>query len=194
MKAGEASKRVNIHPNTVREWATQYARFMSDGATARRRDFSERDLQVLATIQRLRDQGKPHFEIVAALDAGQLVDSVPPLTPPEVEEARKEVGLVPQVEVERSLAVERIQTLETALSQAIEERNEAIERWQNDTTDLNQRIAVLERELGEARGKLTAIEAERLPVRTMLQIAAVLLVGLLVFLALAVVFLAGRGG
>ncbi len=190
MKAGEIGKRLNINPNTARGWADQYARFMSDGATARKRDFSEQDLLVLGTIQRLRAQGKPHFEIVAALDAGELIDHVPPLVPPEVEAARREIDLVPAAAAEQNKLIERVKTLESALADAIEEKNRAIERWQSDTSELNSRIQQLQLELGEARGAL----AERLPMRLTLQIAAVFIVGLLVFLALAVLYFGGRAG
>ena len=70
------------------------------------------------------------------------------------------------------------------------ERDRAIERWQNDTTDLYARIKVLERELGEAKGELTALKTERLSVTTTLRIAAVITIETLVLIA--VVFLAER--
>ncbi len=60
--------------------------------------------------------------------------------------------------------------------------------WQADVTRLNERIASLERELGEARGAL----AERRPSDYWVRLVIMLIIGLLIVGLLAVVFLAGR--
>ena len=45
-----------------------------------------------------------------------------------------------------------------------------------------------------ARGRLGAVESERVPVATMLRVAAVFIIGLLALVVVVILFLAGRGG
>jgi DNA-binding transcriptional MerR regulator len=179
----------------VRNYARDFAEFLSPEAigiepNARRR-YSERDALILATVADLRANGLTVEQVSEALHGGRLADKLPEAPTPAETQARESIALIARPEYERAL--DRVQQLEGELDLLRSERDRAIERWQSDTTDLNTRINVLERELGEARGELTALKAERLPVAVMLRIAAVFLVGLLIFLALAVVFLAGRG-
>jgi DNA-binding transcriptional MerR regulator len=194
---------LKVGASTIRYWAGEYGSFLSDGATGRahgaRREFNDDDALVFATISQLRNEGKTPTEIADALHDGHRVDALPSAPTPEEREARESVALVAKPEYERAL--DRVRGLTEELEKARDERDRAIERWQTDTqsliithqgevSKLNERIAELERQLGEAKGAL----AERLPMRTTLQIAAALLVGLLIFLALAVIYLSSRGG
>lgn len=192
MRTGQLATLLNVHPNTIRLWCSEYRHHLSAGAVGspsrQTRDLTDKDCLVLATVADMRGQGITRQQIADALDAGRLVAALPAAPSPDETDARARVALVPAAERDRYL--DRLQSLETELNDLRAERDRAITTWQADTSALNVRIADLERQLGEARGAL----AERLPMRTTLQIAAVMIVGLLVFLALAVVFLSSRAG
>jgi DNA-binding transcriptional MerR regulator len=193
---GDLAARLNVSRDTIRNYARDFSEFLTNEATGiepnARRRYTERDALILATIADLRANGLTVEQVTDALRGGRLVETVPPAPTPAEKEARENAALIVRPEYERVL--DRVQQLEGELDTLRAERDRAIERWQDDTTALNVKIQALERELGEARGELTALKAERLPVRLMLQIAAVFIVGLLVFLALAVLYFGSRGG
>lgn len=193
---GDLAARFNVSRDTIRNYARDFGEFLSQEATGiepnARRRYSDADALILATVANLRANGLNVEQVTEALRGGRLVDKLPEAPTPAETEARESIALVAMPEHARVL--DRVQQLEGELDSLRSERDRAIERWQTDTTELNARINGLERELGEARGKLGALESERLPMRTTLQIAAVLLLGLLVFLALAVVFLSQQTG
>jgi DNA-binding transcriptional MerR regulator len=192
MRTGQLATLLGVHPNTIRLWCSEYRHYLSEGAAGSpdrtTRELTDHDALVLATVADLRGQGLARTQIVEALDAGRLVAALPAAPTPDETEARARVALVPAAERDRYL--DRIQTLEVELNELRAERDRAIQTWQSDTSRLNDRIAALERELGEARGALS----ERLPVAVMLRVAAVFIVGMLILVALAVVYLGSRGG
>ena len=173
MKSGQLAKRLQVSPATVRHWSDVYAEFMSDSAARRApgapRKFTERDAVILATVADGRDKGLTHDQIRRMVANGQYAD-LPDLPTPEEQQARDSVALVAMPEYERVLS--QVQHLTGELQQARDERDRAIERWQTDTTELNDRVRKLERELGEARGQLQALEIERQPAAYWLRIVA----------------------
>lgn len=187
-KTGDLAKRLSLHPNTVRTWADEFSEFVSPGAVAAKRKFTADDALVLTTIAQLRSENLAFEEIRKALSNGRRADGLPPVPTPEEEAARQSLQLVPMPEYTRVLDLLRSKELE--LERVINERDGAL----RDKDTANAQIADLRQDIGELRGRLEALETERLPVAVTLRIAALLIVGLLVFLALAIVFLSSRGG
>jgi DNA-binding transcriptional MerR regulator len=191
MTTGELARILRVHVNTIRLWADEYSAYLSDTAVgqplAKRRRLTDRDAIVLATVAQLRNDGLNHAQIVEALDGGRLLDALPAAPTPEEAAARERVGLVPVAELHRAL--DRVRSLQDEIEAIRSDRDRGVIALEKANAD----IARLERERGLIEGELNALKTERLPVRTMLQIAAVFLVGMLILVALAVVFLAGRG-
>lgn len=187
LKTGELAKRLDIHENTVRAWADEFREFMSPGAVAPKRKFTSEDGDILATVAAMRAEYAPFEGIHRALGNGRR-ETLPPLPTPEEESARQSMQLVAMPEYTRVLDLLRSKEIE--LDRVLNERDAAL----RDKDAANAQIADLRQDIGELRGRLESLESERLPVRQTLQIAAVFIIGLLVFLALAVVFLSSRGG
>jgi DNA-binding transcriptional MerR regulator len=157
LKAGEVSKRIGVHGNTVRNWSSEYADFLSPTAvgtgSGSRRTFSEQDAIVLATIADLRGKGFTREQVIEALKAGRLKAVLPNLPTPEEEEARRDVALVPVAQLQRAL--DEVQRVREELEQVRAERDRAIERGDKVSTELNARINELERALGRAEGRIS---------------------------------------
>lgn len=189
-KAGDIAKRLDIHPNTVRNWSDEYTRFLSGGAVGKapgtRRRYNDQDALVLATIASLRNQGLKPAQIVEALENGRLVETLPPLPTAEEEAARASIELVAMPEYTRVL--DQLRSAELEKQRIITERDSAY--LARDKA--NERIAELQHEIGQLQGRLEALESERLPTRSMLQIILVIAIGSLVVVAVVVVLVAGR--
>lgn len=74
-----------ISPETVRNWASEFSRHLSPATnppTGKTRKFDENDLQVFATIARLKREGMVFAEIHRALDDG--IRDNPPDVPDEL--------------------------------------------------------------------------------------------------------------
>lgn len=159
MKIGEVAKRLSVSTDIVRYAANSYSEYMSASAGGQikgaKRQFNERDCQVIATILKLRDQGLAPEQISRALKTIDL-EPCPDLPDPAEQAARESVALVAQPEYERAL--DRIRLLEQDLENAKAERNRALETWQGDITRLNDRIADLEHQLGNAEGELQVLK------------------------------------
>lgn len=186
MKTGQLAKRLKVAPSTVRYWAGEYADYLSERATGRSkgsvRRFNDDDALVLATVADLRDKGLTPEQIHRALANGQRVDNVPELPTEEEQQARDSVALVPVSELNRALDL--VRNLENQINKLEEDRDTL--RISRDAA--NERIGELQRELGEARGKLQALETERQPATYWLRLLA-LVVLVLVIVAAAVVVL-----
>lgn len=111
-----------------------------------------------------------------------ILSSYLTLPTPEEKAARASITLVPSSEYQR--VIDRLQTIQTNLEQARQERDTALEQWHTDTTELNQRIASLEHDLGIAQGELKRLESERKSTEFWLMIlaATVLIVAIAVYL------------
>jgi DNA-binding transcriptional MerR regulator len=194
MTTGEVTKRLGVHANTIRLWADEYSRFLSPGALGQspnnRREYTDDDLRVLATIHEKRSKGLPHDQIEGILLTGQRVDTLPAAPTPAEVEARKSVALVLRSDYEHAL--DQVQMLQTDIARLTDERNAALMARDRDTVALNQQIADLRAELGRAQGRLESIDKERPSAVFWLRIiGAIVLVSAL--LLVAAVLLA-RGG
>lgn len=58
----QVARRANAHPNSIRNWAREYAELLSE-QTAGRRLFTDEDVEVLCAIAALRKSGVPPGEI-----------------------------------------------------------------------------------------------------------------------------------
>lgn len=74
----QVAKRANIHPNTVRKWASEYAALLSPQTTGARL-FSDEDVQIFCTIAALRRSGMPPADVAASIrdKAPTVVDVAP---------------------------------------------------------------------------------------------------------------------
>jgi DNA-binding transcriptional MerR regulator len=144
MRSGELADRLNVSDSSIRNWSGLYAEFLTplgagvkEGAT---REFSHEDCLTLASVAFLRDQGDSHDEIRDTLRGGWRVGALPDLPPPEVEEARREVRLVPVAEVEKWRDMFALESKER-------------DKVQKALDAAQERIAELEREVGQHEGK-----------------------------------------
>lgn len=188
MKTGQLATRLGVSTSTIRLWCSEYRHYLSPGAVGspdrQTRDLDEHDALVLATVADMRGQGLTRAQIVEALDAGKLIAALPEAPSPAEAEARQNIQLVPLPEYQRLADLVRIK--ESEVERIQEQYNQSLISLQ----EANDKIATLREEIGMLRGQV----GERLPVRTTLQIAAVITIGMLVLVLIAVVFLAGRGG
>lgn len=189
-KTGDAARRLGIHENTLRNWADEYHDLLSPGASGKgkrgQRAFNDDDLLLLATVSDLRDKGLGFPEIRTILTNGQRVERVPPLPTPEETNARQSIALIPLPEHERALdelkvAREQLAMLRTErddlitrMQQIAAQVGETAEKHQARVDELNTRIQGLERQLGEATGRL-AVQRWVLIVIGVLIVAAVVI-------------------
>lgn len=191
-KTGDVSKRLDIHSNTVRNYADRFSEFMSDKATGAKRKFTHDDILILATITEFRERGQSWDDIKEALSNGQRVESIPTLPSPAEELARESIALVPKTETDRlqdelrRITAERdslLDRLENIMGIASQERSDLIEQWRNEVNERDSRIKELESELGLVKGKLSA----NLPLVVWLALFITILMALF-FIALLVVW------
>lgn len=155
MKIGEVARRLGVTNDIVRYAANSYSDHLGDSAGGRdkgtKRQFSERDCQMIATILKMRDNGLTPTQIGAAL---ATVDLEPcPDEPSPLEAAtRQSIALVAQPEYARAL--DKVTELQRELADTKGERDKALQTWQSDVSRYTDRIAELEHQLGEAEGTL----------------------------------------
>ena len=158
-KSGDLAKRFDVSPPTIRSWGQIYESYLSQDATGRApnapRKYTPEDVILLATVADGRANGLSHDDIKLMLDRGRRVDTVPELPTEEEEEARKAIALVP-VESVRETELETELTATKALAERLQgELARSIERWQDDTSKLQDEIKDLQRKLGTAEGELS---------------------------------------
>lgn len=106
----QAAQLFNVNPQTIRRWVDEFGKHLSPSATpqqGRSRILTDADMQVLALIAELKEQGKVYEDIHAALSAGQRGD--PPLNAQS-----PTLATLPNSE-EYALLVQRIQGLQAEL-------------------------------------------------------------------------------
>lgn len=177
MRTGQIAKALGVHPNTLRAWCDEFAEHVS--AEARRanarRHYSRADITTLATIAEMRQAGASTDDIRKALKAGKRAELAPALL-----EAHND-GLVTKGELQS--AVQRVQELRAELQEA----RKAAELAAHE-------LALLQAELGIARGKLAMLEAMEARNAQLMRYALYLAAGAAVMAAAMAVLavLAGR--
>jgi DNA-binding transcriptional MerR regulator len=150
----------NISGETVRTWATEFERYLSPSANpekGRTRRFTESDMQVFSTINRMREEGAHFEDIHAALGTGYR-DEIELLENDdedflEVIAKREYLALYQLVQ---ELA-KRIASIETGGSEAL--RNE-IQELRKERDEMIGEKAVLQYRLQEAQKRLKEIEED----------------------------------
>jgi len=159
-KTGEIADLLDVHPNTVRSYADQYAEHLSEYATAARRRYTYDDALVLMTVVQERNKGLTPDQILEVLDQGTRVDELPD----DTDDTTSDVIPVQVVSLQT-----KIERLGVELTRARADLDTALD----DNAGLRDRVIRLERDLGEATGKLEIISAERKPSQYWLIIVAI---------------------
>ena len=161
MKTGKVAKSFGVDPKTVLNWTDNpiYRKFFSEDALGEsgqsQRDFNENDVLVLNTIRAERARNTDWQEIVTMLEAGYRTEEFPP-TMLLVESAAPiaQYGRVIALVAERDAALKEVERLNVVIKEQKIEKDEVIER-------LQQEIRKLTREIGKLEGKMESLE-ERL--------------------------------
>lgn len=186
----DISTRLGVNAATIRRWADQYEQYMSaESHTGDARQYSDDDLLLLWSIRRWRQLGYALPEIGERLAKGErTTDEIPPL---ESVEPPKAVMVSESV---HTAALAEIRRLDGERARLLIERDAATVK--NET--LNERIAGLEREIGELQGTLKerpAVEhwIDRLDNERRKWLIALAAAVILAVVATAILLLAGRG-
>jgi DNA-binding transcriptional MerR regulator len=161
MKMKQAADRIGKHENTVRNWARQFAEFLSPApAKGEHRRFDDNDLRVLAFIGKLSDNGMQYEDIRNAvrrrLDEGS---PFPPVLPAQTPSDGH--GLITLPEMETRLALKdaeiqelqgRIEELRHQLDDYMKRTNQREERYIEQIGQLREEIGRLKAQLDSKRG------------------------------------------
>lgn len=66
----QVAKRANVHPNTVRKWASEYAELLTPQANGSQRLFTDEDMRVFNAVAALRKSGMPRAEVIDTIRDG----------------------------------------------------------------------------------------------------------------------------
>lgn len=95
----QVAKVTNVTSQSIRNWSREYAAFLSPGANAQARLYTDEDVQILRLVADLRKSGMPRDEVAARLRNG---DTAPPVIDASPQIAPNE----PQNELNTSLAMQ----------------------------------------------------------------------------------------
>ena len=73
---GEVSKTLNIPSSTLRRWAVQFGKYLSESANLHRRQYTDQDITTLEYIKKLSGQGVMLKDIPGYLD-NLVIDQEP---------------------------------------------------------------------------------------------------------------------
>jgi DNA-binding transcriptional MerR regulator len=153
----EAAVLTGASKPALRTYTTRYVRYLSTEATPDKgnsRRFTAADLKVIAFIrEKTTIENQSHEETMAALARGALEEFAWQL--PEEENGQPgysetNTALVP---------IERLQTLQAILVDTQRREQIAQERLEQREKELQERIYILERELGKAEGALSTFQS-----------------------------------
>lgn len=154
----DAENIFKVAPQTVRNWAREFARYLSVSANpqeGKTRIFSEDDMRVLELVARMKRENKHHDEIHVTLMAGER-GNLPSFSPDEVR------ALV-SGEVERKLHLE-IQVLRRQLD-AAEQKAQDAERYHSENIKLKAQLEAAEKRAQDLLEQLkSANEAQQLSI------------------------------
>lgn len=170
MKPHDVAARLKIATSTVRLWSLEYREFMSPhaaGGNGRHRSFTELDVRVLYFIKESKDQNQRHEEIdlmLRQLRENSWIDL--PYIPEEPNMAS--VPMVPEaaahgaLEAERRSLLREIAFLHEQFKDREAELREQIQSKDAQLTEQHERIATLNRQLGEVDVELRLYRSGRL--------------------------------
>ena len=154
----DVTEHTGASASAVRIYTDRYARYLSTEATEIPRKFTLADLKLIAFIVRCtKEKAMTHEQVEAALKAGELVAFDWELPAPATVEAEQSTALVPLAQLQAlQLVLEEARRREKDAVQSVEVvRSEATEREQS----LQSEIARLQNELGRAQGALDAYKS-----------------------------------
>lgn len=182
MKTDELATRLGVARSTLRKWTLgEWAQYLSPnarGGSGRNRSFTDLDGRILAYIVVEKETGTPAETIHTNLKAMQDSewDGLPDL--PDLPPGKEPVSFIPREAAESSAAHLRqeITRWRTRVNELQIELENERERRESDSRQYTERITTLERELGEARGRLDALQQNLKPADYWLKIGAVVLI------------------
>ena len=149
MKTGEVATRLFLSKQTVRNWAKEWIDYLSPGLAHTARGvpliFTDRDVQVLATVAACKDQNFTVEEIKAVLENDEHLVDLPPMPSKSEQAARQKIQLIPY-----SQHRAEIQNLSEQLEDVITKRDE----YEQKLSEAQNTIADLREQLGQAKGEL----------------------------------------
>lgn len=143
----QTARAANVSPSTVRLWAREYNGYLSPGATpdkGTQRLFTEGDIAVFKTVKALRDSNASGEQIIAALDEGERLETLPQQGQDDTGSEKGEPGYSTAI-----LPSELLQAIVTPYRQAIQAHEARIERLENELQA--EREARLQAEINAAR-------------------------------------------
>jgi DNA-binding transcriptional MerR regulator len=149
MKMKQVADRLGKHDNTIRNYAKQFAEFLSPApAKGETRVFTDDDVRVLSFISRLSDSGMSIEEIRAALrrkfeEGTPFPPVLPALTPTE------ERGVITVQEMEMRLALK-----DNEINELRGRLEELRERAQSERETYLDQIRKLSEDIGQLRAEL----------------------------------------
>jgi DNA-binding transcriptional MerR regulator len=165
MKMKQIADRLGKHDNTIRNYARQYAEFLSSQpAKGEHRIFTDDDARIIAFISHLSDNGMRHEEIHQALKT-KLAEGTPfqpllPSVPPSEQQ-----NLITVAEMEAQLAAKdsalkeaqvRLEELRRQLTEQAERQRQEREAYLQQIRQVSESYMAQIARLSEEIGKLKA--------------------------------------
>lgn len=145
--SGDIMQIFGISRQSVRQYAIEFAHYLSPGANPQKgsqRNFDRDDLAVYALIQEMKKRGATYEQIHLQLRSGARGD-VPVIAPIQASSDNK----IAHMERQIAIAHDQIVKLQTDLLR----RDAQIEVYQQQVERLEKRISELDREIGRLQGR-----------------------------------------
>lgn len=156
MKIKQIADRIGKHENTIRNWAKQFAEFLSPAPVkGEHRNFIDEDLRRLSHISQLSDIGMSYEDI--RLSIKQKVDEGSPFAPVLPTASASDVqGLITQTDMEARLTHKdaEIRELNVRLEEVRKRLNEEIMRQTEKDERHMQQMGRLYEEIGRLKMQL----------------------------------------
>lgn len=155
MKTKQVAERLNKHENTVRNYAQQFAEFLSPApAKGEHRTFTDDDLRILGFISRLSDSGMRQPDILDALKRKLSEGTpLPPVLPVSSPLDAQSLITLPELKAQLASKDAEIKELEGRLDEL---RKQVEQHRQERDTYLDQ-IKLLSEEIGGLKAELKAL-------------------------------------
>lgn len=162
MQSGEIADLLGKSKNTIINWTRDFGDFLSHEAGGKpkgsRREFTEADLFVLATIKEQYEIGLTTEEVERVLKRNYRVTRLPEKPDPAIEAAKDRIELVPTQEVTRWM--DQVKSLEIQLNQALTLHREEVQRIANERDEARSETkAEIEKRI-DAEKRASAMEGE----------------------------------
>lgn len=170
MKTGDLAKLFGVSQTTVTRWISEFSTYLTPAAQkigVSQRSYTEDDILVLATIAKLSiEENLGLREIEERLKSGFRVEHpgvanfgvdhrvVPAQVVEQIVDATEIRVALERITYERDRLLDTIRYMETSNREQLSRKDEEIK-------NLREQLALLQRELGRAEGRLDEIERRR---------------------------------